>query len=268
MLQTAIFVDAGYLYAQGASALRQAKTPRHRLRLNIPLVVEELVKQGAAVESEARLLRIYWYDGLARGGQLNQDQRLIADTANVKCRFGTINRSNEQKGVDSLIVTDLIELARGRAITDALILSGDEDIRVGVQVAQTFGIRVHVLGIQPARGSQSPDLLAEADTNWEWGANAVERWLTVLPEVSPDMTQVPEDDWMTAVIRHRVGELDKQAAGQLADYAYQNGRQLPREFDSPSLAIAGNAAGRELTPDERKDFRAGLLAALIERSDR
>ena len=65
-----------------------------------------------------------------------------------------MNSVGEQKGVDSLIVTDMINLARNRAISDAVFVSGDEDLRVGVQQAQEFGVRVHLVGIKPSRGSQ------------------------------------------------------------------------------------------------------------------
>ena len=52
-------------------------------------------------------------------------------------------------------------------MSDALVVSGDEDVRVGVQVAQSYGVRVHLLGIVPARGSQSKQLLQESDTTAE-----------------------------------------------------------------------------------------------------
>ena len=58
----------------------------------------------------------------------------------------------------------MIALARNRAISDAVLVSGDEDLRVGVQQAQEFGVRVHLVGIKPGRGSQSLFLLQEADT--------------------------------------------------------------------------------------------------------
>jgi uncharacterized LabA/DUF88 family protein len=53
----------------------------------------------------------------------------------VKIRLGYINGAGQQKGVDSLIVTDLIELARNQAISDAYLVSGDGDLRVAVQIA-------------------------------------------------------------------------------------------------------------------------------------
>ena len=70
--------------------------------------------------SEASLLRIYWYDGILQG-QRSQAQRELATADNVKVRLGTVS-GGRQKGVDSLIVTDLIELARNHAISDAVLL--------------------------------------------------------------------------------------------------------------------------------------------------
>jgi hypothetical protein len=100
----------------------------------------------------------------------------------VKLRLGFLNSAGQQKGVDSLIVTDLIELARNHAISDAVLLSGDEDIRVGVQVAQTLGVRVHLIGIEPGRGSQSKNLRQESDTIHEMNKACVSKFLTVLPK--------------------------------------------------------------------------------------
>ena len=75
--------------------------------------------------------------------------------------------SANEKAWNSLIVTDMIALARNRAISDAVLVSGDEDLRVGVQQAQEFGVRVYLVGIKPSRGNQSLFLLQEADTTHE-----------------------------------------------------------------------------------------------------
>jgi len=269
MLQTAVFVDAGYLYAQGSALLAGSKQPRSRVRLNVPAMLADLLAEAKAVEPNARLLRVYWYDGLARGGSLNIEQRTVAESENVKCRFGTINSRGEQKGVDSLVVTDLIELARSHAISDAFIMSGDEDIRVGVQVAQTFGIRIHLLGIQPARGSQSPDLLSEADTLHEWGKNKVGSWLTVVEETPAAAAVAAErsDEWMSQVVEARVGALTHAAAVAIYEFATNNRNQIPQDFDRPSLATARQTIDRDLTPEERRGFRALLLEAIRAKVD-
>jgi uncharacterized LabA/DUF88 family protein len=101
---------------------------------------------------------VYWDDG-AISPKLTFEHSTLAHMDYVKLRLGFVTGRGQQKGVDSLIVTDLIDLARNRAINDAVVLSGDEDIRIGVQIAQSFGVRVHLIGIIPSRGSQSIQLL-------------------------------------------------------------------------------------------------------------
>lgn len=275
MLQIAVFVDAGYLHAQGSALLVGSTQRRDRNRLNVPLLVADLIAESRAIEPLARLLRVYWYDGVARGGVLNLEQRTLSQTDNVKCRFGVINSRGQQKGVDSLIVTDLIQLSREQACSDALILSGDEDLRVGVQVAQTFGIRVHLLGLHPARGSQSPDLLAEADTTREWGRERVSAWLTVadanpddggFPEVvasGADPVEAPAPErTLSDIARERVRALSSSEAAALLTYADGNRGQIPPDFDRPALGRAKLLLGRELSFEERRSFRLAVSEQL------
>lgn len=73
--------------------------------------------------------------------------------------MGFVNSQRKRKGVDSLIVTDMITLARNRATAECVPLAGHEDLRVGVQQARGYGARVHLLGVKPARGGQSLFLL-------------------------------------------------------------------------------------------------------------
>ena len=148
MKRYAVFVDAGYLYAQGSAALAGRRLSRENIELNLSATIDKLRNSSGSRTDNAPLLRIYWYDGLLRG-ELSTDQQRLAGTDNIKLRLGIVNRTGQQKGVDSLIVTDLVELARNQAITDVVLLSGDEDLRIGVQIAQSFGVRVHLIGIEP-----------------------------------------------------------------------------------------------------------------------
>ncbi len=182
MTQIAVFVDSGYLFAQGSVLMAGQRQPRRNLRLEVKRVLRALYKARQVVAHDARLLRVYWYDGVPRGSTTTPQQDEIAMAPYVKLRLGIIKADGGQKGVDSLIVLDLIELARNRAITDALIVSGDEDIRAGVLVAQNHGVRVHLLSVGPARGSQSPDLVKEADTLTEWQREDVADFLEVVVE--------------------------------------------------------------------------------------
>jgi uncharacterized LabA/DUF88 family protein len=162
--------------------------------LDAPSVINELKVLAAAKASTCSLLRIYWYDGAVAGMRLTADQALLASLDDVKVRLGFINSAGQQKGVDSLIVTDLIELARQKAVCDAILLSGDEDVRVGVQIAQNYGVRIHLLGIAPTRGSQSLPLMHEADTTHEWNADTIRKFLSVREQItSLDLTLLPFD---------------------------------------------------------------------------
>ncbi|MFT5431263.1 MAG: uncharacterized LabA/DUF88 family protein [Myxococcota bacterium] len=82
----------------------------------------------------------------------------------IKARLGRMNEFGQQKGVDSLIVADMINLARKGAMATAILLTGDEDIRVGVQHVQEHGVVVHVVGIAPVQQTQSNLLLQESET--------------------------------------------------------------------------------------------------------
>ena len=157
---------------------------------------------------------------------MSADQKAVANTDLAKLRLGTISMGR-QKGVDSLIVTDLIELARNRAITDALVLSGDEDIRVGVQIAQTYGIQIHLLGIKPSRGSQSESLKQESDTCQEWDETDVGEFLSirqeppskkideVIPFVQPDVAK-PLEEIMDEQITRMLPVLVSRMQGKTA----------------------------------------------------
>ncbi len=141
-----IFVDAGYLFSQGSKCLYGENVPRRELDLKNSEFVD-LVKRVATTSIDrTSLLRIYWYDALI-GSSKTTPQLALARMNDVKLRLGTVNTAGQQKGVDSLLVTDLIKLSQNRAISDAVLLTGDEDMRVGVQLAQEYGIRVHLLGI-------------------------------------------------------------------------------------------------------------------------
>jgi len=83
----------------------------------------------------------------------------------VKLRLGNLNARGQQKGVDAQIRADMEALARHRAITDAVLIAGDEDMVPAVEAAQAFGVRVHLWGIEPPYGTnQAERLVWESDT--------------------------------------------------------------------------------------------------------
>ena len=157
MDRCALFVDAGYLYAEGGKLCFNSSN-RNDIRIDGAACRDFLVEL-AADACDLPPLRTYWYDG-AQGGTANPKQQLIAALANVKLRLGHI-KGGRQKGVDALIYRDLMTLARERAISEAFLLSGDEDLREGVKTAQDMGVRLTLIGIATRDGkpNQSRELI-------------------------------------------------------------------------------------------------------------
>lgn len=175
MNRTAVFVDAGYLFASGSRLIAGEKLLRGELHADHDAVLKLLA--GLVQElTGLPLLRVYWYDGASKGP--SPQQLALAYRPNVKLRLGLVNERGQQEGVDSLIVADLVTLARNGAMTDALLMTGDEDIRPGVQQAQEFGVRVHLIGIPPVRENQSALLVQEADGVRELSEDEVRTFLT------------------------------------------------------------------------------------------
>ncbi|MCX2924398.1 NYN domain-containing protein [Streptomyces sp. NEAU-W12] len=159
----AIFVDAGYLYA-AAGRLVAGTEDRRAFDLDAEGLIDALIDRARTIFADSRLLRVYWYDG-ARRRIHTAEQQTIAELPDVKVRLGNLNANNQQKGVDSLIRSDLESLARHRAISDAALLGGDEDLVSAVEAAQGYGARVHLWGIEAPEGrNQAEPLLWEVDS--------------------------------------------------------------------------------------------------------
>ena len=158
----AVMVDVGYIYA-AAGELLFGSSSRRDFRVDaVPLI--QVVTKHADELIRGELLRVYWYDA-ARDRVPTIDQRVIAQMPWVKLRLGNLNARGQQKGVDAQIRADMEALARHRAITDAVLIAGDEDMVPAVEAAQAFGVRVHLWGIEPPYGTnQAERLVWESDT--------------------------------------------------------------------------------------------------------
>lgn len=269
----AVFLDAGYFFSAGAQVLRGQQVPRKQISLKAAsTAVETLCKIAAAQAGGMALLRVYWYDATP-GSRPSLEQSTVAMLPCVKLRLGVLNNVGEQKGVDSLIVTDLIELARNRAIADAVIVSGDEDLRVAVQVAQSFGVRVHVLAAGDPKNNVSAALQMEADSV----ASVPDHWFTenfAVAGLGPAVV-VPGTPRLAAALK--VESLDEAAEKVsqeiLATTAkpqiealkehFQKSNSVPPEFDRRLIAkTATTLGGRQLTGDEMRRTRGVFVKAV------
>jgi len=158
----AIMVDVGYIYASAGELLFSASS-RREYRVDADKLIQALTRHADDMV-RGELLRVYWYDA-ARDRVPTIDQRVIAQMPWVKLRLGNLNARGQQKGVDAQIRADMEALARHRAITDAILVAGDEDMVPAVEAAQAFGVRVHLWGIEPPYGTnQAERLVWESDT--------------------------------------------------------------------------------------------------------
>lgn len=279
-----VFVDAGYLFAQGSHAITGDEVKRHHLSLNEQAAIAQLIQTAAELSGGVPLLRIYWYDAIGPKGP-NLEQKRLASSNNVKLRAGTLNGSGQQKGVDSMIVIDMIELARNHAISDAVLLSGDEDVRVGVQFAQNYGVRVHLIGIanQEEKKNQSTTLVQESDTSIQWSPEVISSFLSVrtpqvkpAPQEAPVVSPVPpavNDDGLgteeaivaiDAVVRGYVTELVQNDVILLKEHL-KDRTSIPREFDAKLLGMSREAIKRQLEQPEKKVARKLFVELVIKR---
>jgi uncharacterized LabA/DUF88 family protein len=177
-----VLVDAGYLLGAAASLLA-GEPSRSRILVDHAAVVAGL-RERAELETGQPLLRIYWFDG-APDRVPQPEHRRLRVMPRVTVRLGALTRTDgrwAQKGVDAAMHAELSELARNRACSDVVLVTGDGDLLPGMMSAKEHGVAVHLWAVQAADGdyNQSEDLVAEADER-----------------------RVLDREWITAAIRAR-----------------------------------------------------------------
>ena len=197
---------------------------------------------------------------------MSLEQTALAHHVGLKLRLGSLNNAGEQKGVDSLIVTDLIELARNGAIADAVILSGDEDLRVAVQVAQTFGVRVHVLAVGESSRNVSAALQMEADSVASLDKAWLEAHISIQEEtvisvvtstlVVPKRDQGQSLEEVAESIADSILEgLERHEVNALRDHFAAGNQTVPPEYDRKLIAMTARGLSRRLEPTEMRRVR-------------
>lgn len=246
----AVMVDAGYLLRQSIEIVSQRQsTKRQHLDITDPAGLMELILSRArtALDLGAReLLRVYWYDGVMSAG-LTPQQRAIIDLPDVNFRAGTVNSAGQQKGVDSLLVTDLLELATNRAICDAALITGDGDLAVGIDLAQKKGVRVGVIGVEDlsvaVSHKQSFEVTSRADRIVRIGGtelNSVMRYLPPAPPAAtPSTTPAQSATPVTSSASQGPNAQPAVAQGQPATSATSAAQAIQsRQVDKAAIDIA------------------------------
>ncbi|MGW3932328.1 NYN domain-containing protein [Streptomyces microflavus] len=184
-----VLVDAGYLLGAAATLLR-GDAARSRLSVDHAGLIQQ-IRDRAQTETGQPLLRIYWFDG-APDRVPQPEHRRLRVMPRVTVRLGMLTRVGgrvQQKGVDAAMHAQLTELARHKAASDIVLITGDGDLLPGVMAAKEHGVAMHLWAVQAADGAynQSEDLVAESDER-----QLLDRaWLTQAITAEPAPLEAP-----------------------------------------------------------------------------
>ncbi|MFF4772996.1 MULTISPECIES: NYN domain-containing protein [Microtetraspora] len=288
----AVLVDVGYLYAAAGEVLLGAKE-RKEYRVAADELIQSLQKH-AMERIPGELLRVYWYDA-ARDRVPTVDQRVIAQLPWVKVRLGNLNARGQQKGVDAQIRSDLEALARHHAVSDTVLIAGDEDMVPAVEAAQAYGVRVHLWGVEPPFGTnQAERLVWESDTVEILSADFLRPYFNRAPvpvpvTPAPSPAQVFAGRTVKPVPKAPVGQITKLGPGrphveEVGEHVAQKwiltrgrdnirdllpGPILPTVIDTELLIEAEKELGHSLRPypEARVWLRDGFWARVYREFD-
>lgn len=259
MRRFAVFVDAGYFWVQITNIILGGRAQRNKLSIDYDILRSELLSQARSQFPSVDLLRVYWYDGPGPDGK-TPDHHALENLDDIKLRLGTRNGVGAQKAVDGLIIADMISLAQSKAISDALLISGDADLTPGVIAAQNLGIRVHLLSMGSATAT-SPYLRSEMDFKHHWDDGVIKLFAkptntqpqVVVAEVkeAEPVVDAEVDKDLARVAAKVSAEIDKAVLSKI------NPKDLlPKEIDGKLLSVAKAAIGRSLDVAEKRQVRS------------
>lgn len=247
MDRCALFVDAGYVLADGAMAVHGTRS-----RESVSWDYEGLVQflsDLATERSGLPLLRCYWYEGSAEGRR-TADHDTLADLPGVKLRVTRTRPGRE--GVESEIHRDLAALAHNNAISDAMVVSAEEELAHVISDVQDLGMRVTLLHIAAdGNWTISRTLRQECDDIVEVGAARLQPYVELISGAEPAGSGDDKEGGALIPLRPQAnGARPPAYAASLAGSA-PNGYQAPpaiytapvvAEYSRPAPQIARQAA--------------------------
>ncbi len=288
--QIAIFVDAGYLCALGSMALTGEAMPRTRVGINSEVLSQELKQVVRDLVGARPILRIYWYETGSQNRSMSNEQLRICESDDFKLRLVSLHPQNVRTGTATAISRDLMELSRKGSISDALILARNDTLRTGIEICQSYGIRVHMLEVFANENARFSWLRADTDTSTAWRIDVLKRFLfeqDVVPEAqnqfyghalntpatpTPPMTPrlseatIPDQTRETihTVVRDYIDELYDDEMESCMEY-WKTGRGVPNTYDKSLLFECRNSLDRNLSESERQVMRNSFRTFVEER---
>ena len=234
----ALFVDAGYVLADGAMAVHGT---RHRESVSWDYAgLTQFLAGLASEQSGLPLLRCYWYEATVEGRR-TEEHDTLADLPGVKLRLAKM-RPGRREGVESEIHRDLTTLARNKAATDAMVVSAEEDLAQVVADVQDLGMRVTLLHIAvDGNGAIPRALRQECDDVAEINSAHLRPYVELISGAEPPRTD--EQDAGSLIVFRPAANGHGQPAGSApyppAPQETDNGYQAPPGYPASAGTLAG-----------------------------
>ena len=188
MDRCALFVDAGYVLADGAMAVHGTRR-RESVTWDYAGLVE-LLSNLAGERTKLPLLRCYWYEATVEGRR-SAELDTLAELPGVKLRMAK-RRPGRREGVEGEIHRDLTTLARNKAVSDVMVVTAEEDLAPVLADVQDLGLRVTLLQVAADGDAGSRALRQEADDFVEVSAAHLRPYVELISGAEPAQSDEPE----------------------------------------------------------------------------
>src|SRR6516164_6871623 len=255
----ALFVDAGYVLADGAMAVHGTRRAESVSWDYEGLL--QLLSSLARERSGLPVLRCYWYEA-TMDGRRTAEQDALADVPGIKLRIAKI-RPGRREGVETEIHRDLTTLARNNAISDALVVSAEEDLAQVIADVQDLGMRVTLVHIAvDGNWTISRALRQESDDIIEISSERLRPYVELVAGAEPAH---PDESGDLAVVRP-LANGHSAAPGASYQQAPAAGNHAPpaiytapvvAEYQRPALQLPRSTSREDRARDDRaRDDRA------------
>ena len=220
----------------------------------------QLLSGLARERSGLPVLRCYWYEATV-DGRRTAEQDALADVPGIKLRIAKI-RPGRREGVETEIHRDLTTLARNNAISDALVVSAEEDLAQVIADVQDLGMRVTLVHIAvDGNWTISRALRQESDDIIEISGEHLRPYVELIAGAEPVH---PDEDGDLAVARPLANGHSTAAAASYQQVPAASANHAPpaiytapvvAEYQRPALQLP-RVSAREPREDRVREDRA------------
>ncbi len=209
----------------------------------------QLLSSLAGERSGLPVLRCYWYEATV-DGRRTAEQDALADVPGIKLRIAKI-RPGRREGVETEIHRDLTTLARNNAISDALVISAEEDLAQVIADVQDLGMRVTLVHIAvDGNWTISRALRQESDDIIEISGDHLRPYVELVAGAEPAH---PDEDGELAAVRPLANGHSTAPAASYQHAPGAGNHAPPAIYTAPVVAEYQRPALQLPTPTSRED---------------